>query len=314
MKKDSKIYIAGHTGLVGSALYKKLTLEGYTNIITKSHSMLDLRDSVQVKWFMYDMKPEYVFVCAAKVGGIYANSTYPVDFLYDNLMIGLNIIKYSYRNEVTKLMYLGSSCIYPKVCPQPIKEEYLLTGKLEETNQAYALAKLSCISLCKAYNKQLGTNYINVLPCSIFGDNDNFDLKNSHFIPAIMRKMHEAKINNQDFVEVWGTGMPCREFLHSDDLADGLLFLMNESDEEVINIGSGIDYRIFEIVEMIKKVVEYKGEIHFDASKPDGTMKKLLCIDKITEMGWKPHLDFNQGLVKLYDWYQLNLLNGDLHE
>jgi len=314
MKKDSKIYIAGHTGLVGSALYKKLQSEGYTNIITRTHERLDLRDSVSVKWFFDDNKPDYVFICAAKVGGIYANDKYPVDFLYDNMMIGLNIIKYSFIYNVTKLMFLGSSCIYPKICTQPIKEEYLMTGSLEKTNEAYALAKLSCIKLCEMYNKQYKTDYISVMPCSLFGDNDNFDTLNSHFIPAIIRRMHDAKINNTETVTVWGTGMPRREFLHAIDLADALVFLMNSLNKEIINIGSGIDYSIIEIVDMIKEVVEYKGNIEFDTAKPDGTMKKLLDVSKITDMGWKPQIEFKQGLRMLYEWYKTDLKNGEENE
>ena len=304
MKKESRIYVAGHSGMVGSAIVKKLQSEGYTNIITRSHEYLDLTIPYEVKYFIKDNKPEYVFQCAAKVGGICANSTYPVDFLYENMMINMNVIKYAYENDVAKLMVLGSSCIYPKECEQPIKEEYLLSKALESTNEGYALAKISGIKLCQAYNKQYGTNYISVMPCSLLGEGDNFHPQNSHLIPAIMLKCHNAKINGDKEVEIWGSGKPLREFMYTEDVADGLLFLMNSYDKsEVINLGTGIEHSISEIAEIIKEVIGFKGEFRYNTDKPDGTMRKVLDCSKMKKLGWKPKIELKEGIKMLYDWY-----------
>jgi GDP-L-fucose synthase len=360
--KHARIFITGHTGLVGSAIYNKLQAEGYINLITVEHAIIDLTKETEVKWFMKDNLPEYVFNCAGLVGGIWANSTYPVDYLYHNMMIGMNMVKYSYEVGVKKLLVLGSSCIYPKDCKQPIDESYLLSSSLEQTNEGYALAKISTIKLAQAYNKQYATNFISVMPCSLFGDNDNFHPERSHLIPAIMRKMHEAKIStiklaqaynkqyatnfisvmpcslfgdNDNFhpershlipaimrkmheakikgdnkVEIWGSGTPLREFMHTNDLSDGLLFLMNNYDSsEVINLGTGEDYEIREIVLMIKDIVGYEGELNYNLDKPDGTMRKLLDSSKITELGWKPKIDIYDGLMLLYNWYVKELEN-----
>jgi GDP-L-fucose synthase len=301
---DSKIAVLGSTGLVGSTLTKKLNEEGYTNLVTVSHEKLDLRNQTSVKWFMRDEKPEYVFNCAALVGGIGANSNYPVNFLYDNMMIGFNVIRSCYEVEVKKLMVLGSSCIYPKICKQPIKESSLLSGSLEKSNEGYALAKISTIKLAQACNKQLDTNFISVMPCSLFGCGESFDLENSHLIPAIMRKMHEAKVQGKSEVEIWGSGNPKREFMYIDDLADALLFLMQEyNDSEVINVGTGVELTISEIALMIKEVVEFEGALVYNTNKPDGTMRKLLDSTNLIEMGWKPKVDFKDGLSLLYKWY-----------
>ena len=310
MDKNAKIYITGHTGLVGSSILNKLQAEGYQNLITRSHDELDLTKETEVKWFMRDHQPEYVFNCAGLVGGIYANSTYPVDYLYNNMMIGMNIVKYSYEVGVKKLMLLGSSCIYPKDCKQPIDESYLLSSPLEQTNEGYALAKISTIKLAQAYNKQHGTNFISVFPCSLYGDNDNFHPQNSHLIPAIMKKMHDAKTQGDNKVEIWGSGTPLREFIHTNDVADGLLFLMNNYDEgEIINLGSGEDYEIREIVLMIKDIVGYEGELNYNLDKPDGTMRKLLDSSKITGLKWKPKIDLYDGICLLYNWYLKELEN-----
>jgi GDP-L-fucose synthase len=308
--KHARIFITGHTGLVGSAIYNKLQAEGYINLITVEHAIIDLTKETEVKWFMKDNLPEYVFNCAGLVGGIWANSTYPVDYLYHNMMIGMNMVKYSYEVGVKKLLVLGSSCIYPKDCKQPIDESYLLSSSLEQTNEGYALAKISTIKLAQAYNKQYATNFISVMPCSLFGDNDNFHPERSHLIPAIMRKMHEAKIKGDNKVEIWGSGTPLREFMHTNDLSDGLLFLMNNYDSsEVINLGTGEDYEIREIVLMIKDIVGYEGELNYNLDKPDGTMRKLLDSSKITELGWKPKIDIYDGLMLLYNWYVKELEN-----
>lgn len=310
MDKHARIFITGHTGLVGSAIYNKLQAEGYINLITVEHAIIDLTKETEVKWFMKDNLPEYVFNCAGLVGGIWANSTYPVDYLYHNMMIGMNMVKYSYEVGVKKLLVLGSSCIYPKDCKQPIDESYLLSSSLEQTNEGYALAKISTIKLAQAYNKQYATNFISVMPCSLFGDNDNFHPERSHLIPAIMRKMHEAKIKGDNKVEIWGSGTPLREFMHTNDLSDGLLFLMNNYDSsEVINLGTGEDYEIREIVLMIKDIVGYEGELNYNLDKPDGTMRKLLDSSKITELGWKPKIDIYDGLMLLYNWYVKELEN-----
>jgi GDP-L-fucose synthase len=308
MNKDSKIYLAGHRGLVGSAILRKLKKEGYTNIITKTHKELDLTNQKETQEFFEKEKPEYVFLAAAKVGGIQANDTYPADFIYINQMIQNNVIKASYDNKVKKLLFLGSSCIYPKMAPQPIKEEYLLTGELEKTNEAYAIAKISGLKMTEFFNKQYGTNYISVMPTNLYGPNDNFDLKTSHVLPALIRKIHEAKENNSEYVEIWGTGKPMREFLHVDDLADAVVYLMNNYNEnKPINIGTGKDITIKELAELIKDVVGYQGKLKFDTSKPDGTPRKLLDVSRLHNAGWKHKISLREGIEKTYEWFKENL-------
>lgn len=307
MKKNSKIYLAGHNGLVGSAIHRKLEKDGYKNIIKKDFKELDLRDNDKVKKFFQEEKPEYVFLAAAKVGGIVANNEFGADFIYDNLAIELNIIKASQENGVKKLLFLGSSCIYPRDCQQPIKEKYLLTGPLEETNKPYAMAKIAGLIMCQAFNKQYGTNFISVMPTNLYGPGDNFDLKSSHVLPALIRKFHEAKVNNEPTVTVWGTGKPMREFLYVDDLADAVVFLMNNYDDGgIINIGTGEDQTIKELAEIIKEVIGYKGEIVFDTSKPDGTPRKLLDVSKLDLTGWKFKTKLEDGVKKTYEWYIQN--------
>jgi len=305
MEKESKIYVAGHRGLVGSAIMRKLNSEGYTNIITKSHNELDLTNQEEVKRFFETEKPEYVFLAAAKVGGINANNLYPADFIYVNLMIENNVIKASFDNKVKKLLFLGSSCIYPKMAPQPIKEDYLLTGELEKTNEAYALAKIAGLKMCEFFNKQYGTNYISVMPTNLYGPNDNFDLNSSHVLPALIRKFHEAKENNSEYVEIWGTGTPKREFLHVDDLADAVVFLMNNYNEnKTINIGTGEDLTIRELAETIKEIVEFKGELKFNSEKPDGTPRKLLDVSRLHSAGWKHKIELKEGIKSTYEWFK----------
>ena len=307
MKKDSKIYVAGHRGLVGSAIMRKLQQEGYTNIITRTHKELDLTNQAQTQEFFKKEKPEYVFLAAAKVGGIHANNTYPADFAYINTMIESNVIKASYDYDVKKLLFLGSSCIYPKLCPQPIKEEYLLTGPLEKTNEAYAIAKIAGLKMCQYFNRQYGTKYISVMPTNLYGPNDNFDLETSHAFAALLRKFHEAKINNKPYVEVWGTGTPRREFLHVDDLADAVIYLMNNYDEnEPLNIGTGKDITIKELAELIKEIVGYEGEIKFDTTKPDGTPRKLLDVSRLHATGWKHKIELREGIQSTYEWFKEN--------
>jgi len=307
MNKDSKIYLAGHTGLVGSAIYRKLKNEGYTNIVTRTHKELDLTNQQQTQECFQKEKPEYVFLAAAKVGGIKANDTYPADFAYTNIMIESNVIKASYDYGVKKLLFLGSSCIYPKLCPQPIKEDYLLTGPLETTNEAYAIAKIAGLKMCQYFNKQYGTNFISVMPTNLYGPNDNFDLETSHALAAILRKFHEAKINNKPYVEVWGTGDPRREFLHVDDLADAVLHLMNNYDgNEPINIGTGEDLTIKELAQLVKEVVGYEGEIRFDTTKPDGTPRKLLDVTRLHNTGWRHKIELKEGLERTYQWFKEN--------
>ena len=305
-----KIYIAGHKGLVGSAIDRMLTKKGYSNIIRKTHSELDLRDREKVFDFFEKEKPEWVFLSAAKVGGIYANNTYPVDFLLYNLQIQNNIIEASYTYNVEKLMFLGSSCIYPKECPQPIKEEYLLSGYLESTNQPYALAKITGIELCEAYNRQYNTNYIAVMPCNLYGINDNYHPENAHVIPMLIRRFHEAKINNLKETIIWGSGTPLREFMCSDDLAEACVYLMeNKNAKDIgkfINIGSGKEVTIKELAELIKKVVGFTGEIKLDSSKPDGTMRKLLDVSKINSLGWKYKIELEDGLKIAYEDFLKN--------
>lgn len=304
MKKDSKIYVAGHRGLVGSAILRKLEEQGYTNLVYKTSKELDLRDPRQVEEFFKTEKIDYVFLAAAKVGGIVANNQYPADFIRDNLMIQTNVIDSAYRSGVEKLLFLGSTCIYPKLAPQPLKEEYLLTGELEPTNEPYALAKIAGIKMCESYNRQYGTKYISAMPTNLYGENDNFDLHTSHVLPALIRKFHEAKENNAEFVEVWGTGTPLREFLYSDDLADACVYLMNNYEgNEIVNVGVGEDLSIKELAEKVKATVGFTGELRFDTSKPDGTPRKLVDVTKINALGWKAKTSLDEGLKKAYDWF-----------
>ena len=307
MKLNSKIYVAGHDGLVGSAIMRKLKSEGYKNIVTRTFKELDLRRQEDVEKFFEEEKPEYVFLAAAKVGGINANNVYSAEFIYDNLMIETNVINSAYENDVKKLLFLGSSCIYPKHAPQPMKEEHLLTGKLEPTNEAYAIAKITGIKICYHYNKQYGTNYISVMPTNLYGPHDNFDLETSHVLPALIRKFHEAKINDEDSVTIWGTGSPKREFLYVDDLADAVVYLMNNyENNQFVNIGVGKDISILELAELIKDVVGFKGDIVKDTSKPDGTPRKLLDVSKLHDTGWKHSVDLREGIEKTYKWFEKN--------
>ena len=304
MDTQSKIYVAGHRGLAGSAIVRKLKKEGYENLLLKTSGELDLRNQEKVKDFFEKEKPEFVFLAAAKVGGINANNMYPADFIYDNLCIQNNVVHQSYKNRVKKLFFLGSSCIYPKNSPQPIKEEYLLSGYLEPTNDAYAVAKIAGIKMCQSYHKQYGCNFISAMPTNLYGPGDNYDLKNSHVLPALLRKFHEAKMNNEPTVTVWGTGKPRREFLHVDDLADACYFLMqNYNEPEIVNVGTGKDITIGEMANMIKGISGYKGEIIFDTSMPDGTFQKLLDVSKINGLGWKEKIGFEEGLRKVYEEY-----------
>ncbi len=301
MDKNAKIYVAGHRGLVGSAIIRKLESEGYFNIIKKSHNELDLTDQKSTRDFFEKERPEYVFLAAAKVGGIHANNIYPADFIYTNLIIECNVIKASYDYDVKKLLFLGSSCIYPKFAEQPIKESSLLTGKLEKTNEAYALAKISGLKMCEFFNRQYGTNFISAMPTNLYGPNDNFDLETSHVLPALIRKFHEAKVENKPYVEIWGTGIPKREFLYVDDLADALVFLMNNYEEnETVNVGTGEDISIKDLAFLIKDIIGYTGELRFDTSKPDGTPRKLLDVSKIKKLGWKYTTSLKEGIEKTY--------------
>lgn len=307
MKKEDKIYIAGHKGLVGSAILRKLQQEGYNNIIVKTSRELDLRDKSAVNAFFEQEKPAYVFFAAGTVGGIMANKTYPADFIYNNVSMVFNTIEAAHKTDVKKLLYLGSSCIYPRESPQPIKEEYLLTGTLEETNRPYALAKIAGIELCRSYNKQFGTDYISLMPTNMFGINDNYDLQNSHLVAALVRKFYEAKQRNAEFVELWGTGTPRREILSSDELADACLyFMLNYSGSDIINIGSGKDYTIRELAEMIKSISGYSGELKFDSTKPDGTMKKQLDVSRAANLGWTTGSDTYKDLQKAYEDFSNN--------
>lgn len=304
MKKDSRIYVAGHRGLVGSAILRKLEEQGYKNLVYKTSKELDLRDPRQVEEFFKAEKIDYVFLAAAKVGGIVANNQYPADFIRDNLMIQTNVIDSAYRSGVEKLLFLGSTCIYPKLAPQPLKEEYLLTGELEPTNEPYALAKIAGIKMCESYNRQYGTKYISAMPTNLYGENDNFDLHTSHVLPALIRKFHEAKESNAEFVEVWGTGTPLREFLYSDDLADACVYLMNNYEgNEIVNIGVGEDLSIKELAEKVKDTVGFTGELRFDTSKPDGTPRKLVDVTKINALGWRATTSLDEGLKKAYNWF-----------
>ncbi len=306
MKNSSKIYVAGHKGMVGSAIVRRLERDGYTNILTKTSSELDLRNQQDVFQFFELEKPEYVFLAAAKVGGIVANNTFRADFLYENLVIQNNVIHGSYLSNVCKLMFLGSSCIYPKNAPQPLKEEYLLTGLLEETNEPYAIAKIAGIKLCNAYRDQYGCNFISVMPTNLYGYNDNYHPENSHVLPALIRKFHEAKISNLDKVVIWGSGSPMREFLFADDLADACLFLMMDYNEkDLINIGTGNDIAISDLALLIKNIIGYSGSIVFDTTKPDGTAKKLMNVTKLQNLGWNYQTELTDGIRLTY----LNFLN-----
>lgn len=304
MEKTSKIYVAGHRGMVGSAILRKLQNEGFNNIITRTSKELDLRRQKDVEEFFETEKPEYVFLAAAKVGGILANNTYRAEFLYDNLMIQSNVINAAYKNKVKKLLFLGSSCIYPKLAPQPMKEEYLLSGYLEPTNEPYAIAKITGIKMCEAFRHQYGCNFISAMPTNLYGPNDNYDLNNSHVLPALIRKFHEAKINNAPNVVVWGTGKPRRELMHVDDLADACLFLMlNYNDSKFVNVGTGKDTSIAELAELVKKNVGYNGEIIYDTSKPDGTPRKLLDLTYLHSLGWKHKIELEEGIRSTYQYF-----------
>lgn len=307
MNKESKIFVAGHRGLVGSAIVRALKEGGYTNLILRTRDELDITNQQSVSDFFLAEKPEFVFLAAAKVGGIMANKTYPADFIYENLIIQNNIIHSSYQSGVKKLLFLGSSCIYPRRCPQPIKEEYLLTGELEPTNKAYAIAKIAGIIMCQSYNEQYGTNFISLMPTNLYGPRDNFDLMSSHVLPAMIRKFHDAKINSAPHVTLWGTGSVKREFLHVDDFADASLFLMeNYHYSGIINVGTGEDVSIKELAEKVSTAVGYHGEIVWDTEKPDGTPRKLLDVTKLNTLGWKHHIPLDEGIASTYEWFKKN--------
>ncbi len=308
LARDAKIYVAGHRGLVGGALMRRLETEGFSNLVTRTSQELDLRDQAAVFRFFDLEKPDYVLLAAAKVGGIMANSTYPAQFIYENIMIAANIVEASHRAGVKKLLNLGSSCIYPKMAPQPLKEEYLLTGPLEETNRAYAVAKIAAIELCDHYRTQYGSDFISAMPTNLYGPHDNFNLQNSHVLPALLRKMHDAKACGADVVEIWGSGTPKREFLHSDDLADACLYLLeNYSAPGPINVGTGEDLSIRDLALLIKEVVEFEGELVFDASKPDGTPRKLMDVSRLENAGWKAKIGLHEGLTNTYSWFLENI-------
>lgn len=308
MDKTNKIYVAGHKGLVGSAIVNNLKKKGYRNIIGKTHSELDLTNQIQVRKFFDEERPEYVFLAAAHVGGINANSTYPAEFIYENLEIQNNVIKAAHDFKVKKLLFLGSSCIYPRLCPQPIKEKYLLSGYLEPTNEAYALAKISGLKMCQFFKRQYGDNFISCMPTNLYGPNDNFDLNNSHVLPALIRKFHEAKINKEFSVEVWGTGKPLREFLYVDDMADACTFLMaTYGGEEQVNIGTGKEISIGELANLVREVVGFQGEVKFNVSKPDGTPRKLLDVSKLEALGWKYSMELEDGIRRSYEWFRKSM-------
>lgn len=307
MNKDSKIYVAGHRGLVGSAIVRNLEAKGYTNIVYRTHEELDLTNQADVQAFFKEEQPEYVILAAAKVGGIHANNTYPADFIYDNLMIQNNVIKAAHDYKVKKLLFLGSTCIYPKMAPQPIREEYLLTGALEETNEAYAVAKIAGLEMCKFFKRQYGDNFISCMPTNLYGPNDNFDLKSSHVLPALIRKFHEAKVSGSDTVEVWGTGTPLREFIYVDDMADACVFLMENYDgEQHVNIGTGEEVSIRQLAETVKEVVGFEGDLVFNTDMPDGTPRKLTTVDKLHGLGWKHKVSLNEGIRLAYEWFLEN--------
>ncbi len=302
MNKQDKIYVAGHRGMVGSAIIRKLQQEGFTNIVSRTSKELDLRNQQAVADFFATEKPDYVYLAAAKVGGIIANNTYRADFIYENIMIQSNIIHQSYVNKVKKLMFLGSSCIYPKMAPQPLKEEYLLTGLLEQTNEPYAIAKIAGIKMCDAYRAQYGCNFISVMPTNLYGPNDNYDLNNSHVLPALIRKFHTAKAKKDAAVEIWGTGSPLREFLHADDLAAACFYLMqNYNEAGLVNIGVGDDITIKDLALLVKKIVGFEGELKFDTSKPDGTPRKLMDVGKLHSFGWKHTINLEEGITAVYN-------------
>jgi GDP-L-fucose synthase len=327
MEKDSRIFVAGHRGLVGSAIVRKLQSEGYNNLALRTHRELDLVNQRDASRFFETERPEYVFLAAAKVGGILANNSYPAEFIYENLSIQTNVIHASYKVGVKKLLFLGSSCIYPRECPQPMREEYLLTGRLEPTNEPYAIAKIAGIRMCQSYNRQYGTKFVSVMPTNVYGPGDNFDLETSHALPALIRKFHEGKISdrgratpskidlpkvgnftgqasNGKTVTIWGTGTPRREFLHVDDLADACLFVMNHYDgSEIVNIGAGKDISIRELAELIRDIMGFSGEIHYDISKPDGTPRKLLDVSRLESLGWRSKISLREGIEKTYQWY-----------
>jgi len=314
MEQDCKIYVAGHRGLVGSALMRQLQAKGYKNLITRTHAELDLTEQAAVRDLFAAEKPEYVLLAAAKVGGIHANNTYPAEFIQQNLAIQTNVIHEAWRNNVKRLLFLGSSCIYPKDCPQPIKEEYLLTGPLEPTNRPYALAKIAGIEMCWSYNRQYGTKYIAAMPTNLYGSGDNYDLANSHVLPALIRKMHEAKERGDKEVVVWGTGTPRREFIYSDDMAEACVYLLEQPEEKLqllfsdkhpplVNVGCGEDLNILELAALVKDVVGFTGSLTFDASKPDGTMRKLLDVSKLNRMGWKATTALRDGIASAYETY-----------
>lgn len=307
MEKEAKIYVAGHTGLVGSAIVRKLEKEGYHNIIKRTHKELDLTCQSEVQKFFKKEKPDYVFLAAAKVGGIHANEIAPAEFMYLNLAMETNVIHTAYEMQVKKLLFMGSGCIYPRIVPQPIKEEYLLTAPLEKTNEAYAIAKIVGLKMCEFYNRQYGTDYISVMPCNLYGPGDNYHPQHSHVIPGLLRKFHEAKVRGDKTVTMWGTGMALREFLHSDDVADASYFLMqNYSGGECINLGYGKDITMKELGELIKEIVGFEGEIVYDTSMPDGTPRKLLDSSKLFEMGWSPSIKLKEGLAQTYEDYKVN--------
>ncbi|MFN8699885.1 MAG: GDP-L-fucose synthase family protein [Flavobacteriales bacterium] len=304
MNKDARIFVAGHRGMVGSAIVRALQREGYSNLLLRASAELDLMDQQAVNSFFHTDKPEYVFLAAAKVGGIHANNTYRAEFLYNNLMIEANVVHASYVSGVKKLLFLGSSCIYPKLAPQPLREESLLTGLLEPTNEPYAIAKIAGIKMCEAYRAQYGCNFISAMPTNLYGPNDNYDLQNSHVMPALIRKFHAAKLEGAPSVEVWGTGSPLREFLHVDDLADACLFLMSNYDDELfVNVGTGSDLNIRELAGMIKEVTGYEGELRWDTSKPDGTPRKLMDVSRLHAMGWKHRIALRDGIEQVYREY-----------
>lgn len=314
MEKNAKIYVAGHRGLVGSAILRKLEELGYGNLVCRTHAELDLTRQAAVEAFFDQERPSHVFLAAAKVGGIWANASRPADFIYSNLAIELNIIHSAYRCGTKKLLFLGSSCIYPRGCPQPMKEEYLLSGYLESTNEPYAVAKIAGIKLCQAYSRQHGTNFVSVMPTNLYGPGDNFDLETSHVLPALIRKFHEAKLSGRSEVDIWGTGTPRREFLHVDDLADACLFLMQHYDDpEIINIGTGKDITIRELAETIARIVGFEGRLRFDPSKPDGTPVKRLDVSRIHALGWEAAMPLKEGIRRTYAWYVRHAAEGGGH-
>ncbi|AIC96102.1 GDP-L-fucose synthase family protein [Shouchella lehensis] len=314
MKKDSRIYIAGHRGLVGSAIKRELEKQGYMNLVYKTSSDLDLRNPVAVNQFFKEETIEYVFLAAAKVGGIVANNDYPAEFIRDNLLIQTNVIDASHQNNITKLLFLGSTCIYPKFAPQPMKEEDLLTGVLEPTNEPYAIAKIAGIKMCESYNRQYGTKYISAMPTNLYGEYDNFDLEKSHVLPALIRKFHEAKENGSNEVEIWGTGTPKREFLYSGDLANACVYLMNNYEgNEFVNIGVGEDISIKDVALKIKDVVGFKGALTFNTEKPDGTPRKLVDVSRLSSLGWRAETTLDEGLKKAYEWYLENYITENVN-